>query len=117
MILFMIIGVVLGIVSVIFALQNTALITVTFLAWELKDKPLAIVLLLALLSGIIVSLLMLIPELIRSRFNLRSAKKELEDMKAKLSSYKALVGSANKQSAERTVNTTDVDGNTVSFLE
>lgn len=116
MILFMIVGVILGVVSVIFALQNTSIITVTLLAWQMTGS-LALVLVLALLTGMIVSLLMVIPELINSHLNLRSVKKELEEMKIKLSSYKALVGSTNKSVAEHAVNTTDVDGNSVSFLE
>jgi lipopolysaccharide assembly protein A len=117
MILFMIIGVILGVVSVIFALQNTALITVTFLAWELKDQPLAIVLMLALLSGMIVSLLVLIPEIISSHFSFRNVKREVEDLKTKIASYKAIVGSANHVTIEHSVKTTDANGNAVSFLE
>lgn len=81
MIIFLILGLILGSVSVIFALQNTDVITVTFFAWQVEGS-LALILLLALLAGIIICGLMSIPEVIRNQMRFNALKKELASLKA-----------------------------------
>ena len=49
----LIIGVILGILVVVFALQNTETVTYNFIAWSLT-APRAVVVLLVLLAGIII---------------------------------------------------------------
>ena len=61
MIILFIVGMLLGVVSVVFALQNVAVITVTFFSWHLTGS-LAIILLLAIASGVVIAILFLLPE-------------------------------------------------------
>ncbi len=79
MLISLIFGLVLGGLTVIFALQNVMQITVTFLAWQI-DGSLALILLAAALSGAVICALLSLPEIIRDhvRFSaLKSQNKEL----------------------------------------
>ena len=85
MVFSLLIGIILGALSVIFALQNVAVITVTFLAWQITG-PLAIILLATLISGVVITLLVLLPNLLKDDMYLtvlKQQKKELEDELAK----------------------------------
>jgi uncharacterized integral membrane protein len=80
MIIFLILGLILGGLSVIFALQNVIPVTVTFFAWQMQGS-LSLILLLAVLSGVMICGLLSVPEVIRNhmRFTtLKNQKKELE---------------------------------------
>ena len=74
MIILFIIGLLLGAVSVVFALQNIASVTVIFFAWELTGS-LALIILIALLTGILITLLLLLPESISTYFSYRRLQK------------------------------------------
>ncbi len=85
MIISLIFGVVLGALLVIFVLQNVAVVTVSFFTWQLTGS-LALVLLATIVSGIVITLLILLPGLIKDDFRLTALKrreKELEDDLAK----------------------------------
>ncbi len=75
MIILFVIGLLLGAVSVIFALQNVAVITVTFFSWQITGS-LALILLIAISSGVLVTVLLLLPEFVSNYFKYRSLKKE-----------------------------------------
>jgi uncharacterized integral membrane protein len=75
MIFFLLLGIALGAISVMFILQNTELVTVTFLAWQLEGS-LALILFLAVASGIAITLLILLPSFIIDLFSLRSLRKQ-----------------------------------------
>lgn len=81
MIIFLILGLILGSLSVIFALQNVVPITITFFVWQVEGS-LALVLLLALLTGVIICGLVSIPEVIRNHMRFNALKKELAALKA-----------------------------------
>ncbi len=86
--LFLILGLVLGAVTVIFALQNTATIAVTFLFWQIEGS-LALMLLLAVFTGIIIFILFSFPELIKMHLEfsaLQKRAKKLEEENAALRS-------------------------------
>ena len=81
MIFFLLLGAILGGLSVIFVLQNIITVTVTFLTWQIEGS-LAVILFLAMMSGVFITLLMLLPGLIRDEFDyskLKQEKKEVED--------------------------------------
>ncbi len=75
MILPLILGVVLGAISVIFALQNVAVITVSFFAWHIEGS-LALILMVTLFVGVMTALLVVLPESIKNYFRYKSLKKE-----------------------------------------
>ncbi len=102
MIIFVIIGLVLGAVAVIFALQNAVAITVTFLFWQV-DASLAVVLVLAILSGMIASFLVSIPEVIGDYFKFKGMIKEKEKLQNEVDSYKNMVADLNNKIAENSI--------------
>ena len=81
MVFLLILGALLGAISVIFVLQNITPITVTFFMWHF-DGSLSIILFLTLLSGMLITILLLVPGFIRDEFHfaaLRKQNKDLED--------------------------------------
>ena len=81
MVFFLILGVLLGAVSIIFILQNVEQVTVSFFAYSLSGS-MALILFLALFSGIIITILILLPSYVRDAFavsRLKNQLKELED--------------------------------------
>ena len=91
----LILGIVLGAVSVVFALQNVAVITVTFFTWQL-DGSLALILLATMLMGVLITLLLILPESIRSHFRYRSLQKENRKLEEDLRKQKELTVFAKK---------------------
>jgi len=79
MIFSLILGITLGGVAVIFALQNTTLITVTFFTWQLEGS-LALILLLTVSMGILSALLMVLPESIRNVLRYKKLKKPMRSL-------------------------------------
>src|SRR5579863_6356673 len=75
MIFFLILGVILGAAAVFFIAQNTVLVTVTFLSWQFESS-LAAVLLLTIICGAVITLLILLPSLMRDTFYLSRLKKQ-----------------------------------------
>jgi len=78
-----IVALIIAVLAVIFALQNTGIILITFLAWKF-DGSLALVLLLAFILGVITSLLVLLPRIIKKSIIAFKQKKENKELKEKL---------------------------------
>lgn len=86
MLFFLVLGLLLGAVTVIFALQNIVTISINFLVWQ-TEGSLALMLLLAMLSGVLICALVSIPEVIKTQSafsELKKANKRLEDENAHL---------------------------------
>jgi uncharacterized integral membrane protein len=94
MIISLILGVVLGAVAVIFVLQNTAVVTVNFITWHLTGS-LALVLLATIITGIVITLLILLPGLIRDDFYLSALKKQKKEVDDELARTKQALVDAN----------------------
>src|SRR3989344_8137924 len=75
MIILFIIGLILGGLGVVFALQNIDVITVVFFGWQLSGS-LSLILLLTMLVGILVTLLILLPKSISDYFKYKKLRKE-----------------------------------------
>lgn len=81
MIFSLILGLVLGAISVVFIIQNTTVITINFLSYHLQSS-LALVILGALLMGMILAAIFSVPAVIRDHMKYSTLKKEnrkLED--------------------------------------
>ena len=89
MIILFILGLLLGGVAVIFALQNVTLITVTFFQWQITGS-LAIILMAAIFAGVVVTLLLLLPGSISNYFQYRRLVKKVERLEEELRKQKAL---------------------------
>ncbi|HTR18946.1 MAG TPA: LapA family protein [Candidatus Paceibacterota bacterium] len=82
-----IIGIILGAIAVIFAFQNVAVVTVSFFTWQLTGS-LAIVILGTLLCGIVLTLLFLLPSVIRDEFYLATIKRQKREAEDELARIK-----------------------------
>jgi uncharacterized integral membrane protein len=95
MIIFFIVGLLLGVFFVIFALQNIVLVTISFFSWHLTGS-LALILLLTVTSGILIAILLLLPEFINNHFKYKNLKKENKDLTEELRKQKELTVFARK---------------------
>lgn len=91
--IFVFLALIIAILAVIFAVQNTALVTVSFLVWEF-DGSLALVLLLALAVGALISFLASLPALIRGGFSRRSLRKRASELENNLNEERRLLEEA-----------------------
>ncbi len=94
MIISLILGVILGAALVAFVLQNVAIVTVSFMTWQLTGS-LALVLLVSIISGVVVTLLMILPCLIKDDFYLAAVKKQKKDVEDELTQTKQALAQAN----------------------
>ncbi|MES2213708.1 MAG: LapA family protein [Patescibacteria group bacterium] len=89
MIIFFILGLLLGSVAVVFALQNVEIVTVTFFQWHVTSS-LAVILISAILAGVVVASLILIPGSISKYFKNRTLRKEIGRLEEELRKQKEL---------------------------
>ncbi len=83
MIFFLILGALVGAVSIIFILQNVTPVTVTFFAYQLNGS-LALVLFLALFAGVVITILMLLPGFVSDEFKVMRLKKQVKELEDEL---------------------------------
>lgn len=77
MFIFLIIGILVGAIIIIFAIQNIAVVSVTFLVWQFEGS-LALILVLAVAAGMVLSSLLSIPLRMKRRAELVDLKKREE---------------------------------------
>jgi putative membrane protein len=104
MILSLMLGIILGAISVIFALQNVTIVTVSFIDWQVT-APLALILLGTLLCGIVMTLLVLIPSLIRDEAYVRALKRQKRETEEELAKARiaAQADSSSSSVVERSI--------------
>jgi uncharacterized integral membrane protein len=83
MFLFLIVALLVSIMTGIFALQNAMPITVNFLTWTFEGS-LALVLLSTFALGVLTSLLVLAPAMIRRRWDASHQNKKIADLETQL---------------------------------
>lgn len=79
----LIIALIITILAVIFALQNTATVTVTFFAWQF-DQSLALVLIITIILGVVIGLLTILPGSVRNKWKLSNLRKKSDALDKKL---------------------------------
>ena len=89
MIFFLILGGILGALSVIFILQNVAVVTVTFFTYQLTGS-LAVILFATVMTSVVMTLLMLLPTLIGDHFRFSALKKQKNVLEDELAIYKKI---------------------------
>lgn len=75
MILSLLVGFVLGAAALLFALQNTQIVALTFLGWQFESS-LALLVLVSLGVGILISILAFIPSALERSFRIMGLKNE-----------------------------------------
>lgn len=74
----------LSLVLVIFTLQNTVLISLNFLFWNVEDVSLVLTLLIFLICGIIISILLYVPKIWKLKSKIREQKKQITSLSEKI---------------------------------
>lgn len=95
----LIFGLVLGAAFVVFALQNTQMLMVTFLGWGFEGSV-AVIVIAAMLAGIIVSLLLSIPSMINSMVKESRLKGHNEALRQDLQDHKVALENTKQKLAE-----------------
>ena len=72
-----------SVLAVVFAVQNNAPVTVTFAAWNYSGSQ-ALVLLVTLLVGALISFFFSLPSNIRTRWALRQQRKKMMEMETRI---------------------------------
>jgi uncharacterized integral membrane protein len=90
MVIFLILGLILGAGMVFFVLQNIEPVSVSFLAWNL-DGSLAVILMLAFGVGVLMTLLFLLPSFIRDEWQYSKLKKRNRQVEEELKQAKHLM--------------------------
>lgn len=98
MLLSLILGFLLGAAALLFALQNTAVVALSFLGWSFATS-LALLILIAFTIGIIVSVLISLPHALRDRFRLMSLTKENRRLTDEVAALTRARGHASDESA------------------
>lgn len=88
MIISLILGFLLGAAALLFALQNTAVVALSFLGWQFESS-LALLILMAFAAGIVVSLLVSIPSAVKDSLKIMSVRKENRKLMDELAECRA----------------------------
>jgi lipopolysaccharide assembly protein A len=84
--------------AILFAVQNNTPVQISFLTWKV-ESPLALVLLIAVAAGALISLLASLPTITRDKLNVRSHRKKVAELESSLSVHKGKLEEAQKQLA------------------
>lgn len=83
----LILALLIAIIAVVFALQNTMAVTVSFFVWQF-DQSLALVLLLTMVVGVLIGIFTVLPGSARSKWRLKSQRKKIEALEKSLQQEK-----------------------------
>jgi putative membrane protein len=93
---FLFFALIIAILAIIFAIQNNSPTEVSFFLWQFKGS-LALVLLISMAVGALISFLASLPTNIRVRWALRNQRKRLADLEANLGEHKEKLEETQKQ--------------------
>lgn len=85
---YLVLALMIAVIAVIFALQNTAAVTISFFAWEVGGS-LSLVVLVTLVIGVVVGWLFAAPSLVKNSFQGSSQRKRISALEKEVSEYKA----------------------------
>ncbi|MEN4011074.1 MAG: LapA family protein [Chloroflexota bacterium] len=94
----LILALLISVIAVIFALQNTTAVSVSFFIWQF-EQSLALVLLLTALAGVLIGLLTILPGMIRTRWQLASRNKKVSQLEKEMTETKIKLEAANQRIA------------------
>jgi len=94
--IFLVFALLIAVLAVIFAIQNNAPATVAFALWEFQGS-LALMLLVALIAGALISIFVSMPSNIRTRWTIRQQRKKMSELENNLSDLRTEVETAQKK--------------------
>jgi len=92
---YLIFALLIAVIAVIFALQNTMTVTISFLAWKVTGS-LSLVLLVTLAIGAVIGLLVLAPSTIKNTLAASGHRKRIGALEKELDDHKARVAEVQK---------------------
>jgi len=98
----LILSLVIAIVAVIFAVSNTGSADVSFLGFDLYNGSLALILILSMLVGVVISMLASTPSIVRNKWTVRKLNKKLVEMEKTLNEQAVKLAETEQQLQERT---------------
>ena len=98
MILALILGFILGAVAILFILENNAVVALSFMQWQF-ETTIALVVILSILFGILLSLLMILPGAIGNSFRMRRLRKHNEALAHEAEAQRRVAETATDQLA------------------
>jgi uncharacterized integral membrane protein len=88
--IYLIVALLIAVIAVIFALQNTMTVTISFLAWEITGS-LSLVLLITLAIGAVIGLLVLTPSAIKHTIALSNNRKRIGALEKQVEEQKVRI--------------------------
>ena len=95
----LIFSLIVAIIAVVFAVQNADTANIRFLVWE-KDVPIAAALLVAVLLGVLMSMLASSPSMVRRKLTIRNQRKKITELETSLTDQKVKLAEANQKTAD-----------------
>jgi putative membrane protein len=95
----LIFSLIIAILAVLFAVQNNDQVTISFLFWSWKGSS-ALVIMLAVLAGVLISLFASLPAMARDKWGLRSHRKKNTELEASLNEHKVKLAEAQQKNAD-----------------
>ena len=105
---FLILALLIAVIAVIFALQNTTQVTIAFLIWQF-DQSLALVLLLSLAIGVVIGLLTISPTVIKGKLAASNQKKKIDSLEKEIYQYQIKI--SNFETSANQTPTTEIKNN------
>lgn len=97
--IFLFFALIIAILAILFAVQNNAPVEVTFAVWNFEGS-LALVLLVAMAAGAVISFFASLPTNIKVRWTLRNQTKKMAQLEADLAEHKQKVEETQKSAQE-----------------
>lgn len=98
----LILSLIIAIVAVVFAVSNTDSASVSFLGFDLYNGSLALILILSMLVGVVISMLASTPSIVRNKWTVRKLNKKLVEMEKTLNEQAVKLSETEMQLQERT---------------
>jgi uncharacterized integral membrane protein len=92
----LILGFVLGAAAIAFVLQNTAIVALTFVNWQF-EASLALVVIISILVGFVLTLLVMLPGSIGNSLRMRRLRKHAEALAAETEHHKQVAETATSE--------------------
>lgn len=94
----LILGLVLGAAAVIFAIQNITPVSIAFLGWQFEGSV-ALIIILALIAGLILSILFSIPSFIKNKIHTSKLRSDNAKLQGELEEHKRSLADAHAKLA------------------
>ncbi len=92
---YLIVALIIAVIAVIFALQNSLTVTIFFFAWKVVGS-LSLILLITLAIGVVIGLLVIVPAHIKNTLAVSSHRKRIGSLEKELDEHKAKVAELQK---------------------